>query len=198
MRSECVSELLLSCGLRGQALQNEATAAAAAAGSSGSGGAAGGAGAAAGSKVSHLTKVRTDDEVRVAASIIDLFHLLPAAPPGNKFLEKLVPVTLALEQLLPGLNFHGAFGTSCCVSFELYRSVRLSFCFSARWCCTIVGSPPPFCRRLRDSGDLSVPQAAGALPRRGAAALSGVLPQAHRRPPARRAVSVRCALGRGR
>ena len=59
----------------------------------------------------QMQKIRPEDEVKIAVSIIDLFHLLPPAldpptagstiPPQSKFLEPLVKYTLALEDMLP-------------------------------------------------------------------------------------------------
>jgi transformation/transcription domain-associated protein len=65
---------------------------------------------------------KPDDEVGVAASIIELFHLLPPAP--NKFLEPLVMLTLKLEGILPILNYYGGYGMG---AHSPYRKPLMKF-----------------------------------------------------------------------
>ncbi|GAB5370731.1 hypothetical protein AAMO2058_001518200 [Amorphochlora amoebiformis] len=68
------------------------------------------------------SRMKPEDEVQVAASIIGLFHLLP--PASNKFLEPLVSITLKLESILPAIKFYGGFGTG---SSSPYREPLIKF-----------------------------------------------------------------------
>eukprot|EP00466_Bigelowiella_natans_P000476 jgi/Bigna1/33130/e_gw1.1.3.1 len=68
------------------------------------------------------SRMKPEDEVQVAASIIGLFHLLP--PASKKFLDPLVQITLKLESILPALNFYGGYGTG---SSSPYREPLIKF-----------------------------------------------------------------------
>ena len=46
------------------------------------------------------------EEIKIAAAIINLFHLLPAA--ANKFLEQLVALVIKIEAMLPAAQHHEA------------------------------------------------------------------------------------------
>ena len=67
-------------------------------------------------------KSKQDDEVQVAAKIIDLFHLLPCNP--AQILEQLINKTLRFEEKLTSANSYGGYGTS---SSSPYRKPLIKF-----------------------------------------------------------------------
>ena len=56
-------------------------------------------------KIANAKSFKAGDEIKIPCAILSLFHLLPRAP--EKFLEKLVHVTMELEKSLPGSTREG-------------------------------------------------------------------------------------------
>lgn len=80
--------------------------------------------------------------MRIAAAIIDLFHLLPPAP-DKKILVDMIRITRQLEDNLPLTNCYGGFGTN---ASSPYRRPLIKFLSKND------GSVPYFLETLHDKG----------------------------------------------